>query len=601
MLNPQSPSKKVSNNFVVCDIENFVDDPSNKKEWNDKFDDGQVIGIDTCFRSDGHLIEHVRHDDWVTWWGWLKRQAKRDKKYRTVFAHNGGGWDWLSFLEWFIEHRNRRDAISCIVAGSNLIVLRINVSGRFIITLSDTLPLLRSSLDKLSKSILGTGKKKLSFLPHYYYFTDRNKFEEYFQTDTENLLLILESVIDLIRDNVCEIGSLGITIGSTAMKVFRQFLKYPVTIPFDQKLKDFLREGYKGGRVEVFQYGYFPEVKVYDINSLYPSVMRDTFVPVSDRGEWLDFIPSLENEEHCGTYRVRFRQKNKSKLPVLMVDGTGVYEGEGVYFLNELRLLKRIDPLAEIKVIEGFYFVDTDRIFSGYVNALYNLRMENKGEPLDLICKYLLNSLYGKFGQHPVRESIIVFSEGEEDLIMDFLKDGGRLSPLNDDDIFSVETDTPCNFEHVGIAGTITSESRVRLYEGFQNVDTSRIIYSDTDSLHCCGSLPDHLVGSSLGLWKEEFEGEGVYCGRKLYGLRRKDLCWSNIGPIEIAKEKVRSKGVSVGGRNGAYISFDHLCGISEGEEKVAFFNRATTFREVLYGKAKSCQFQKRHRTIRVT
>lgn len=54
-----------------------------------------------------------------------------------------------------------------------------------------------------------------------------------------------------------------------------------------------------------------------------------------------------------------------------------------------------------LEVIEGVLF-ERGNIFKKYVETLYKLRKSFKKEdPKNLICKLLLNSLYGKFGMNP--------------------------------------------------------------------------------------------------------------------------------------------------------------------------------------------------------
>lgn len=50
------------------------------------------------------------------------------------------------------------------------------------------------------------------------------------------------------------------------------------------------------------------------------------------------------------------------------------------------------------EILRGYQF-KKGYIFKEYVNKMYNLRLQyDKGHPLNLIAKLLMNSLYGKFG-----------------------------------------------------------------------------------------------------------------------------------------------------------------------------------------------------------
>ena len=50
------------------------------------------------------------------------------------------------------------------------------------------------------------------------------------------------------------------------------------------------------------------------------------------------------------------------------------------------------------------YTFKAGKIFSNYVETIYDLRLEaknNQDKAKDVVCKLLLNSLYGKFGMSP--------------------------------------------------------------------------------------------------------------------------------------------------------------------------------------------------------
>jgi len=64
----------------------------------------------------------------------------------------------------------------------------------------------------------------------------------------------------------------------------------------------------------------------------------------------------------------------------------------------------------KFNILEGIIFEKQENIFKEYVNYMYNLRKQfPKDNPLNLIAKLLMNSLYGRFGMddnHPVHKVI---------------------------------------------------------------------------------------------------------------------------------------------------------------------------------------------------
>jgi DNA polymerase elongation subunit (family B) len=73
------------------------------------------------------------------------------------------------------------------------------------------------------------------------------------------------------------------TIASQAIKVFRLYLTHDIK-SLDKKTDDFVRKSYFGGRTEVFKPEYNSKTKpiyCYDVNSLYPTVMRENEFPTN--------------------------------------------------------------------------------------------------------------------------------------------------------------------------------------------------------------------------------------------------------------------------------------------------------------------------------
>lgn len=578
MIKPLAPSDIGVGHFVVCDIENMPD--------------GSVISIDTAWRCDQtQKIQHKLHFNWADWWDWLLTVANDDKRFRRIYAHNGGGWDWLSLAHYLLrEGRKKRQVVSASLAASKMITMSVQITKQFTIDLCDSLPLLRSKLHDLGLKLVGRGKIDTGgLLPHQ---LPLDKCLEYQRGDTELLLEVLERTLELIREHVAPVAKLDMTIGATAMKVFRTIGGFqPISIPLDPELKAFLRAGYAGGRVEVFKYGYFPTVNVYDVNSLYPSVMVSSKVPTSDYTlRTIDYSPG-----DVGCYAIKYCQRRRDIPAVLTWGGKGQYEGTGNYFTPEIDLLLEVDPAAEITFIDGHVFIDKAYIFQDYVNRLYALRLSDPDGPISLICKFLLNSLYGKFGQKPERTGIICFDSLDD--VTKFIPETGAsdLTPLFEEDygIYELKTERQAGFEHLGIAGMITSGARATLFRGLLAAGTDNVIYCDTDSVHTKGQLPPEMVHTNaLGKFKREFTGEGVYAAKKLYGLRAAE------SEGKKGKEKIRAKGVSVGGDNGFNLSFDGLCRIAGGEKIIAEFKQPGTAKQT-FKMGQPCTFKSRTRTLR--
>ena len=565
MISPKKKSDTINTAFIAADIENRRN--------------GKMFHVETY---DGN--EYISHKRWADWWSYLLERAADDERFRTVYAHNGGGWDWLSFVEWYMNAHDEARNLTFTMTGSKMLLVTIEIEKEFTIRLCDSLNLFYAGLDSVGKKFLGRGKVEIPGHPEDIARENPELFREYVRGDVNTLYHSVVKLCEILHE-ISGIDSLGITLPATALKVFRAgYLKRDLWTPKHKDLRKILREGYRGGRVEVFRPGYHPKVRVYDINSLYPAIMRTVPVPVSAQGFWTkNYHPYA-----LGVYRINFKQTRRAKA-VLNIGGHGVYEGSGVFFSPELNLLREVDKKSQVEIVEGFVFEETGPIFRPYVDELYRLRMSDVEGPLGEVCKRLLNSLYGKFGQNPVRENLFLLRDGSQ--LEDMVDAGSIITPVDEArGLWSVQEEKECRFEHVGIAGTITSAARVALYRHFDD----RTIYCDTDSVHTTGEVQVSAT-RELGGMKLEFEGEGVYAGKKLYAIRSPKVT------------KIRVKGVRVGDpskpktlENGANVEFDDIRRLIDGESKTCYYRTPTTPRETFAGR-EPCIFRKRSRTIRRT
>lgn len=557
MIHPLKPARRLRSEFTVTDIENYPN--------------GDLIGIGVCWRDNNDRIIHRYFIDWQAWWDWLV-EAIKHPRHRRIYAHNGGRWDWLSLVRWLAKQKEGFEHIDGIMSGGRLICLKLRI-GKIAVDLCDSLALLKESLDSLGKCFFGEGKIDTGGkLPHEIYATDPDKYYEYLKRDCELLLRVIEKAGELIFTKIAKVKSLKLTVGSTAMMIWKHFLDRPITVPTSATVKSFLREGYTGGRVEVFQPGYIGAVKIFDVCSMYPYVMANCDVPTCGDGWWSGSFDAARK----GIYQIDFVQRDKS-IPAVL----GQYAGEATVFDPEIRLLMELGVSLRIK--KGYIFAEKGKLFREYVDKLYPLKQENKGNGLGVLTKFLLNSLYGKTAQHATGGKIVWMDtyEPNEKTI------DGPVPFHGDEEFGYVLERTSCPHEHVGIAGVITSEARCHLYRGMLAAGKD-LIYVDTDSIHTAGQF-DFKIGSSLGDWNLESQAEGAYAGKKIYALRMKG-----------GEEKIRVKGITVKRKendNGFRLEFKDICRIIKGDKITARYRQPATAREVFRG-LDPCRFMDRTRTI---
>ena len=243
------------------------------------------------------------------------------------------------------------------------------------------------------------------------------------------------------------------------------------------------------------------------------------------------FFGFAEVEVTCPTNILRpvlpFHMNGKTIYPV----GTW----KGVYFSEELKAVVKLG--YKITLIRGYEFTRIN-LFSSYVNTFYEIKRTSVGSE-KAIAKLLLNNLYGYFGRKqisiitqnvknvnlkPILLSRIVKSitniNEEYSTVLSYSNiNYNLLSKLNNDLQNNIENfHTPIK-SNVAIAAAVTAYARIHMI--FYKL-LPATVYTDTDSIFTTDVLSEHLIGSDLGLMKDELNGgvfeEGLFLGLKKYG-----------------------------------------------------------------------------------
>jgi hypothetical protein len=230
---------------------------------------------------------------------------------------------------------------------------------------------------------------------------------------------------------------------------------------------------------------------------------------------------------------------------VRTIAGTGTWQG----WIYSKEMDNAILNGYSFNIIKGYEFKKGD-IFSGYVETMYNLRLQYSSEdPMIYIAKLLLNSLYGKFGMKLTTTKVEIFNLNfDEDLslftdlltnlgptIQDWVKIDDYVLIVRDDvNISDIDKDNYHGVDvNVAISAAITAGGRMWMSQ-FKNNPTYRIFYSDTDSILIDKALHPDLVGSALGQLKlEHIISRAVFLAPKTYGFITND-----------GKEIIKVKGV---------------------------------------------------------
>ena len=317
-------------------------------------------------------------------------------------------------------------------------------------------------------------------------------------------------------------GTMKITVASTAMDTFRRkYLRFPLKKEVARLEKPHLRElmfkGYYGGRTEVFKRGKISNMKMYDINSLYPSVMLNDFPnPNYARHQYQPHKNILQFEgmsdvlltTHDNYYPYLPVRKEKLLFP----NGTI----RGVYTHTALR--KAIEQGYNVKKIyESLYYKKTFYPFKDYVTDLYDLRLKYKKEksPMEIVVKLLLNSLYGKFAQRKMNDiEFFDLNTASDDFLDAFHNDEELQAVMTKDNKGFITTDRQCNqaFVFPMLSAYTTSYAQDRL---FYFMEKYKAHYTDTDSIVTNKTMPE---SNKLGDMKVEYDiNKGILVKPKMY------------------------------------------------------------------------------------
>lgn len=304
-----------------------------------------------------------------------------------------------------------------------------------------------------------------------------------------------EIVWKFVHEMLSRYARLGLTLKATLPSMALQLFSkrfYRKDFPMlPHRIVEWMRGGYYGGRVEVFRFGEVSgPVQHYDVNSLFPSVMRDGTYP--NPAQWkqtrtVDF--SREGMAWCDI------TLPESKYPGLPVRGGldilypyGKVSGTWCY--PEIRQAMA-DGARVTTIHDAIEFQPMMTPFRQYVEFCYGNRLTAKQQDnaLDIVWwKLAMNSLYGKFGAKPIIDMIY------------------------DDEQVRMETKPPAS-ANVIWAAYVTAHARLTLLKHLRS--TTACYYTDTDSLLTPDLLP---TGEELGQLKHEGTYAAVNCvGNKLY------------------------------------------------------------------------------------
>ena len=429
-------------------------------------------------------------------------------KCKVWYAHNSGKYDTRYFFDYFISMGYE---IKPLVIHGSIAKFSVYKGTRKFLEIRDSFLLLSSSLKKLTFDF-DVKHKKLELEQDYNNMKITEQEKEYLEYDVIGLYEVLESFFKMLEERNIKPK---LTYSSCAMADFKTNYpkQYSLIKNIDTKK---LRTGYFGGRTEVFKTHFKSNntfLKCYDINSLYPYVMKHFKYPI---GNFTTTVKPITTEYIS---EIEWSCPKHIKYPLLPIkkDGKLLFctgHGQGVYSRHEIEKAQELG--YKIKFIRSWNFKQSEFLFSDYVDFWYDIKCKSKGSKRSL-AKLMLNSLYGKFGTRSERERYIINPN------KDWIKKNHKKWGLHDFGHYELWSDKfkfTMPYVNVPIIIYVTSLSRLQLYKYIEMCGDD-LYYCDTDSVFTTKEIP---VSDEIGGMKLEKQCKEAYFLRpKVYGLKLED------------------------------------------------------------------------------
>lgn len=327
--------------------------------------------------------------------------------------------------------------------------------------------------------------------------------------------------VDIVRTALTvadAIGNTGLTIGGDAMIEYRATMahgRFRTIFPLlDRDLDDWIRLAYRGGWTYVnpkYQGQILVgEGSVWDVNSMYPAVMRQSSFPVGMPVRLAPGQTELKGYPHTIVGALLDAKLKPGRLPIIQVKRDARYdpvtyqtEVRGVEWYGtevDWRLLFEQYDVEIHEWIAGFAFRGISGLFDRYIDKWMEVKANSTGG-MRTQAKFQLNNLWGRFAINPLR--------------------AGRLPSIGPDGAVQYKLtpqkyDEPC-YTPVGV--WTTSYGRDRVIRAAQSFG-DRFLAADTDSCHVLGVDPGDLEvhDTRLGAWKlEAVFDKATYLRAKAY------------------------------------------------------------------------------------
>lgn len=463
----------------------------------DPFANDEEVAPFACGFFDGEIYVDFWGDDCVAqFFAYLRENYNPGKLI--IYAHNGGKFDFYFQVDYLDPDQEP------LWIGSRLVSAKF--AGQ---EFRDSAAIMPVPLKKFTRAD-GSKKTEIDYAKMKRGVREKHK-REILSYQKQDCLVLYDAATrfyDTFGDRL--------TVGGTALATLQSFHGFEKLGKNDDKL---FRQAYFGGRVECFEIGNLRgDFKVYDVNSMYPSVMRNFEHPVSSEYQ-------IKRGRADGASFIRIRAVSDGALPARDEDGSLMFPRSRTprdFFatVHEIDAGIETGTLTRVEYLWSYVFRVRTK-FDAFVDEFYSRRLDAKAKGDAMLIefwKFILNSSYGKFALNPENFKTWAITKGEKPDD----KFHWELDADSSGGVFIWSRPNPGKFgsyKNVACAASITGASRAQLLRGIAGSNAPA--YCDTDSLICSGAGNLDIDETRLGAWKLEGGGNRLsIAGKKLYALR---------------------------------------------------------------------------------
>ena len=315
--------------------------------------------------------------------------------------------------------------------------------------------------------------------------------EVYCRRDVEIIKLAMEKYFAFVLDH--DLGKFSLTRASQAFAAYRhRFMDKPIIIHKHRKVQELESASYFGGRVECFELGKIkngPFVTL-DFNSMYPYIMTTCDLPNR-------LLTYIENPIHAGLDKLLKKNAVVAECDIntdLPMYGLR-HNNKLIFPTGKLRvnlctpLLTEAVKRGHLVKIRKLAIYDKTILFDSFVDYFYKLRLtyKSKGDRLmDEYAKFILNSLYGKFGQYKIT------TDEKECYDLDRYERIKHIDPINHTSWIEYtlfgktiieKGKEVANKSLIALSAHVTEYGRLLLWNVIEQIGLDRVLYCDTDGV----------------------------------------------------------------------------------------------------------------------